>query len=411
MKVAYLVNQYPSTSHTFIRREILALEELGLDVARFSLRPMAKSALADAADHAELAKTRAVQAVGPLGLLLAFVICFVTRPTHVLRGLALAVKIGHRSDRGMVNHLAYLVEACVLYRWLRSDGCQHVHAHFGTNSTAVAMLCRELGGPPFSYTMHHGAKEILSTGGCGPEEKIKRCDFIAAVSSFGRSEIFNCSDPAYWKKVHLVRCGLDAFFLEAPVTPIPSAPRLVCVGRISAQKGQVILVEAAARLAAEGRTFEIVFVGDGEMRAVLEKSIADHGLGKHTRITGWADGAAVRREIEGARAFVLPSFSEGLPVAIMESFGLGRPVISTYVAGIPELVETGRSGWLVPAGSVETLTKALREALMAPVSTLTLFANEGRRRVADEHDSRKNARILFDLFTTSPERNRSGGAS
>jgi len=195
------------------------------------------------------------------------------------------------------------------------------------------------------------------------------------------------------------------------VTPIPSAPRLVCVGRISAQKGQVILVEAAARLAAEGRTFEIVFVGDGEMRAVLEKSIADHGLGKHTRITGWADGAAVRREIEGARAFVLPSFSEGLPVAIMESFGLGRPVISTYVAGIPELVETGRSGWLVPAGSVETLTKALREALMAPVSTLTLFANEGRRRVADEHDSRKNARILFELFKTSPERNRSGGAS
>jgi len=141
MKVAYLVNQYPSTSHTFIRREILALEELGMEVSRFSLRPMAKSALADAADHAELAKTRAVQAVGPIGLLMAFVICLFTRPMNVLRGLALAVKIGRRSDRGMANHLAYLIEACVLFRWLEADGCQHVHAHFGTNSTAVAMLC------------------------------------------------------------------------------------------------------------------------------------------------------------------------------------------------------------------------------------------------------------------------------
>lgn len=410
MKVAYLVNQYPSTSHTFIRREILALEELGLEVARFSLRPMAKSALADAADHTELEKTRAVLSVGPFGLFLAFAICLLTRPKQVLNGLALALRIGYRSDRGIPNHLAYLVEACVLLRWLQSEGCQHVHAHFGTNPTAVAMLCHELGGPPFSYTMHHGAKEILSTGGCGPAEKIQRCDFVAAVSSFGRSEIFHCADPQYWPKVRLVRCGLDAFFLEAPATPIPSAPRLVCVGRISAQKGQVILVEAAAQLAAEGRAFEIVFVGDGEMRADLEKSIAAHGLGKHTRITGWADGAAVRREIEGARAFVLPSFSEGLPVAIMEAYGLGRPVVSTYVAGIPELVENGRSGWLVPAGSVEALTKALREVLMAPISTLTLYANEGRRRVADEHDSRKNARILFELFKTSPARNASAPA-
>lgn len=398
MKVAYVTNQYPSNSHTFIRREILALEELGIEVTRVSLRPMAKENLADVADHAELERTKAVLAIGAVGLALAFLRCLVLRPLRLARGVALAIRVGYRSDRGLLNHLAYLIEACVVVGWTQSRGCDHVHAHFGTNSTAVAMLCRELGGPPFSYTMHHGAKEILSTGGCGPLEKVKHCEFVSVVSSYGRSEIYNCSDPKYWSKVHLVRCGLDAPFLEAPVTPVPAAPRLVCVGRISAQKGQVILVEAAAQLAKEGIPFQIVFVGDGEMRADLEQSIRDHGLGGQTQITGWADGKTVRQEIAAARAFVLPSFSEGLPVAIMEAFALGRPVVSTYVAGIPELVQPGRSGWLVPAGSVESLTQALREVLAASPETLTSMAGEGRKRVCAEHDSRKNAQILAELF-------------
>jgi glycosyltransferase involved in cell wall biosynthesis len=398
VKIAYVVNHYPSTSHTFIRRELQALESLGIQVARFSLRPMEKAKLADAADHAELLLTRAVLSVGLTGLLAAFVRTLLTRPARLARALILALRTGHRSDRGLLNHLAYLFEACVLLKWLRVEGCIHVHAHFGTNSAAVAMLCHELGGPPFSYTMHHGAKEILSTGGCGPAEKIMRSQFVSAVSSFGRSEVYNCADPRYWHKAHLVRCGLDAAFLDAPVTPVPANARLVCVARISAQKGQVLLVEAAAKLAAEGIPFELVFVGDGEMRPELEKSIADKGIGQQVRITGWADGAAVRREILAGRAFVLPSFSEGLPVAIMEAFALGRPVVSTYVAGIPELVEHGRSGWLVPAGAVDELVVALREVLAASPAELGKMADEGRRRVHELHDCRKNAAVLRDLI-------------
>jgi colanic acid/amylovoran biosynthesis glycosyltransferase len=398
VKVAYVVNQYPTNSHTFIRREILALEEMGVEVSRFSLRPISVGALADAADHTERERTRALQSVGAFGLLRAFLACLVAHPRKMVRALLLALRIGRRSDRGLLNHFAYLVEACVLLEWVTKSRCDHMHAHFGTNSTAVAMFCHELGGPPFSYTMHHGAMEILSAGGCGPVEKLKRAEFVSAVSSFGRSELFNCSKPKYWTKVHLVRCGLDDNFLQAPVTPVPEAPRLVCVGRISAQKGQILLVEAASRLAAEGLSFEIVFVGDGEMRRDLEQRIVERGMQKYIRITGWADGAAVRREIAGGRAFVLPSFSEGLPVAIMEAYALGRPVVSTYVAGIPELVEPGRSGWLVPAGSVGHLTQALREVLAASPAELTRMAAEGRKRVCEEHDCRKNARILRDLF-------------
>jgi colanic acid/amylovoran biosynthesis glycosyltransferase len=404
MKVAYLVNQYPSTSHTFIRREIQALESLGVEVERFSLRPIDASKLVDADDRVEVTKTRAVLAVGAAGLFLAFARSAIARPLPLARALLLAVRVGRRSDRGLLNHLAYVVEACVLFDWLKASGCSHVHAHFGTNPAAVAMFCRELGGPPYSYTMHHGAKEILNTGGNGPAEKVKRSEFVSVVSNFGKSEIYYCSDPAYWSKAHLVRCGLDALFLDAPVTPVPVAPRLVCVGRITAQKGQVILVEAAAQLAADGIPFELVFVGDGEMRGALERSIAERGLQPHIRITGWADGETVRREVVAARAFVLPSFSEGLPVAIMEAFALGRPVVSTYVAGIPELVEPGRSGWLVPAGSADHLARALREVLACSPARLGEMAEEGRRRVLHEHDSRKNAQILRDLFVGVAQR-------
>jgi glycosyltransferase involved in cell wall biosynthesis len=398
MKVAYLVNQYPSNSHTFIRREIVALESLGIEVSRFSLRPIEQRKLADVADHEELRKTVAVQSVGATGLAQAFLRAMVTRPIQLARAFALAVRIGLRSDRGLLNHVAYLVEACVLLAWLKQRQIAHVHAHFGTNSAAVAMLCHELGGPPYSYTMHHGVNEIFSTGGSGPVEKVIRAAFVATVSSFGRSEIYHCAPPAHWSKAHLVRCGLDTPFLDAPTTPVPDVPRLVCVGRISAQKGQVILIAAAAKLAASGVPFELVFVGDGEMRTELEQSIAEHGLAGQVRITGWADGAMVRREIVASRAFVLPSFSEGLPVAIMEAYALARPVVSTYVAGIPELVEPGRSGWLVPAGDVDHLAQALREVLEASTAELDRLAAEGRRRVREQHDCVKNARDLRDLF-------------
>lgn len=398
MKVAYLVNHYPSTSHTFIRREIQALEGLGFEVVRFSLRPVAKTKLVEAANLAELQRTRAVLSVGMAGLFVAFVRTLLTRPARLVRALRLTLRTGHRSDRGLRNHLGYVLEACVLLRWLQVEKCHHVHAHFGTNSAAVAMLCHELGGPPFSYTMHHGAKEILGTGGSGPAEKIMRSQFVSTVSSYGRSEVYHCVAPQYWAKAQIVRCGVDADYLDGVVTPVPNTPRLVCVARISAQKGQILLVEAAAKLAAEGIPFEIVFVGGGEMQSLLEKSVAEKGLGKQVRITGWADGATVRREILDARAFVLPSFSEGLPVAIMEAFALGRPVVSTYVAGIPELVESGRSGWLVPPGSVDDLVTALRQVLAASPAELGRMADEGRRRVQELHDCRKNAATLGDLI-------------
>jgi glycosyltransferase involved in cell wall biosynthesis len=142
--------------------------------------------------------------------------------------------------------------------------------------------------------------------------------------------------------------------------------------------------------------FEIVLVGDGGLRREIERRIGERGLEKKVLLRGWADGAGVRREVSEARALVLPSFAEGLPVVIMEALARGRPVISTYVAGIPELVRPGVNGWLVPAGSVESLTVSLREALDASRETLDALGRAGREAVAEGHDSRKEAARLAE---------------
>jgi glycosyltransferase involved in cell wall biosynthesis len=198
--------------------------------------------------------------------------------------------------------------------------------------------------------------------------------------------------------VHVVRCGVDGGYVAHEPTAVPDVPRFCSVGRLSEQKGQLLLVEAASLLKREGRVFELVLVGDGPMRPEVEALIAKERLGNSVRITGWASGDDVRREIEAARAFVLPSFAEGLPVVLMEALGRGRPVISTYIAGIPELVQTDVNGWLVPAGSAPHVADAMRAALDATPERLSEMGKLGYERVREMHDADHNAKVLYELF-------------
>jgi glycosyltransferase involved in cell wall biosynthesis len=164
------------------------------------------------------------------------------------------------------------------------------------------------------------------------------------------------------------------------------------------QKGQLLLLEAARILAAQGLVFEIVLAGDGEMRAEIEALIARHGLQAHVRITGWISSEQVRAEILAARALVLPSFAEGLPVVIMEAMALRRPVLTTYVAGIPELVRHGENGWLFPAGAVDELAAALADCLAQPVEVLQRMGAAAYQRVLERHDIDTEAAKLANLF-------------
>jgi colanic acid/amylovoran biosynthesis glycosyltransferase len=397
MRVAYLVNQYPSISHTFVRREIEGLERLGVEVERFSVRAMDPEGLPDPKDKQEAARTHALLAHGARSLVPAITRIAATRPDRFARAQALTVRTGRRSDRGLARNFAYLGEACALVEECERRQVTHLHAHFGTNSAAVAMLAHELGGPGYSFTVH-GPEEFDKPDLLALRAKIERSRFVVGVSSFGRSQLYRQCEARDWGKVHVVRCGVDASYVDKAPTPVPDRPRLVSVGRLCEQKGQLLLVEAAAKLKREGRTFELVLVGDGPMRPDVEAIIAREGLGKHVVITGWASGDEVRRHIEEARGFVLPSFAEGLPVVIMEALGRGRPVISTYIAGIPELVQNDVCGWLVPAGSVDDVAVAMRSALDTPAARLTQMGEAGRERVKSMHDANKNAEALLRLF-------------
>jgi glycosyltransferase involved in cell wall biosynthesis len=396
VRIAYLVNQYPLTSHSFIRREIHALEALGAEVVRYSIRPT-RDPLPTEADRAERRRTRAVLDSAPAGLLAALLLTAAARPAAFLRALRWAIRLGRAAGRGVARHVVYLAEACVLARWARADRIEHLHAHFGTNSAAVALLSREVGGPRFSFTVH-GPEEFDAPAALSLRDKVSRAEFVAAISSYGRAQLWRWVRSEDWAKVQVVRCGVDEALLGAPASPVPAARRLLCVARLGEQKGHLLLLEAAARLAAEGADFEIVLVGDGPLRPRIEAGIARLGLAGRVRVAGWKSAAEVREELLASRALLLPSFAEGLPVVIMEALALARPVITTAVAGIPELVEGGVTGWVVPAGSVDALVPAMREALDADPERLGDMGRAGAARVSARHDVRKEAAALAALF-------------
>ncbi len=396
MRIAYFINQYPRVSHSFIRREILALERQGLAVERFALRGW-DAELVDREDLAEREKTRYVLRHGLWPLLKAVLRVMRLSPKAFFTTLRLAFRMGWRADRPMPYHLVYLAEACRIVEWIRSADISHIHAHFGTNSAEVVMLVHSLGGPPYSFTVH-GPEEFDRPRFLKLGEKIHRAAFVAAISSFGRSQLYRWVGHGEWPKIREIHCGLEPAFHQIEPEPLPDSPRLVCVGRLCEQKGQVLLIEAAHRLAQKGLDYELVLAGDGEMRGEIERLITLYGLREKVRITGWISSDQVRDELLAARGLVLPSFAEGLPVVIMEAMALRRPVLTTYVAGIPELVRGGETGWLVPAGSIDELQTAMEEILAAPIEQLQRMGEAGYRRVTEHHDIDTEAAKLARLF-------------
>ncbi len=397
MKLAYLVNQYPKISHSFIRRELKAVEaEEGESVARISVRRVDEP-LVDDDDKREAETTRVILDGGPRQLLEDAARVAARRPGRFLKALATTVRLGARSDRGVVRHLAYLAEACTTLRWTEAEQVDHVHAHFGTNSATVAMLTRALGGPSYSFTAH-GTETFDYPPFIGIQDKIEEAAFVVAVSDYGKSQLCRWSGTEQWDKIHVVRCGADESFFSRAAEPVPAAPRLVCVARFSEEKGHFVLIDAAAELARRGVDFTLALVGDGHLRAEVEARIARHGLGAKVELLGWRAGEEVQRAILDARALVLPSFAEGLPVVIMEAFALGRPVIATHISGIPELVKGGDNGWLVPAGSAHALADAMEAVVKAEPSALDAMGARGREAVRLRHDASQEAHRLRALF-------------
>ena len=399
MRVAYIINQYPAVSHTFIRTEILELERQGVEVVRIAMRGW-DAELVDPIDIEERRHTNYVLKHGARSILWATAQVMFTSPMQFLRASKTALRMSKGGERGLIFHLIYLAEACSILGMLRRNRVNHIHAHFGTNSAKVALLTHMLDGPPFSFTVH-GPEEFDKPLQLKLHDKIQRAAFVVAITSFCRSQLFRWADLADWSKVRVVHCGLDDAFLDAPERSSIGSTQLLCVGRLCEQKGQLLLVEAMALLAQRGIRPNLLFVGDGDMRPEIERAITDHGLCDAVRIGGYMSGEQIRAELSRSAAMVLPSFAEGLPVVIMEAMALGCPPISTMIAGIPELVRDGVDGLLVPAGDVQALADAIERFLALPAETVETMRRQGRARVRERHSSADQVAKLAQLFRES----------
>jgi glycosyltransferase involved in cell wall biosynthesis len=395
-QLAYLVSEYPKVSHSFIRREIFALEKQGWQIFRLSIRGW-NSELADPEDVEERGRTTFVLREGPLALVMAIISQMFLSPRRFFSAAVLSIRMMRWSDRPFIWHFFYLAEACWIAPQLKRRGIGHLHAHFSTNDAEVAMLASHLAAISYSITIH-GPDEFDTGHWHNLREKIKRAAFVVAISSFVRAQVWRMLDYREWDKIKVVHCGIDGTFANLDAVIPSGAHRLVCVGRLCERKGQLFLVKAIPALVKEGRRFELVLVGDGEDRAAIEQLIAKNNLTGIVTVTGWASALRVKDEILQARAVILPSFAEGLPVALMEAMVLGRPVLSTYVAGIPELVLEGKTGWLFPAGSEDDMLDAIRSCLDTLPQALKTMGELARARALERHNIARETEKLADLF-------------
>lgn len=395
MLIAYFTNRYPATSHTFIRREILALEARGHTVLRFALRH-AEEKFEDKEDIRELERTRHVLRLGKASLVLDALLAIVRNPLKAVSTLFSALRFSAASRRGTLRHLAYWIEALVIAHWCQRSKVDHIHVHFGTNAAAVGALVGQITGIPFSITIH-GSEEFDRPEELSLGKKIAKAAFVVAISSFGRSQLMRWAKLEDWSKIHIVHCGLDETYLQQPDTGLPGEPKLLCVARLTEQKGLLTLLHAASTLRKRGIRFNLTLVGDGPLRGVIETEIRKQGLGDFVELAGWMGQPEIMEQIRQSRAMVLPSFAEGLPVVLMESMALRRPVISTYVAGIPELVNES-NGWLIPAGDAVALDKAMEAALTADADRMRQLGENARNAVVKRHDISVSACLIERLI-------------
>jgi colanic acid/amylovoran biosynthesis glycosyltransferase len=395
MKIAYLVSKYPAVSHTFILREVTALRARGVEVGTFSVRRPDSGDILGSQAAEEASRTRWLVPVPILAWPKALLWAFVTRPVLTCRRLLRAVFQREMSLRQRWQWLLYFAEAVLLAHWLRKGKFQHLHCHFGNSGASTGMLAAALAGMPFSITCH--GSELLDPLRHRLAQKVAQASFVACVSQHAKAQLMLTCPPEHWAKLHVVRCA------PPPCQPYSRRPPsdtdgILCVGRLSPEKGHVLLLEALAMLARNGRQVCCTLVGDGPMRPVIQERIARLGLGDSVLLAGALPVEEVLALDSRARVVVLASLTEGVPVVLMEAMACGCPVVATRVGGVSELVLDGVTGRLVPPGDPEALVEAIGWVLDNPAKALTL-AERARAFVAREFREDLAIQTLIDLFS------------
>jgi glycosyltransferase involved in cell wall biosynthesis len=372
-----------------VLREVTALRRRGVAIETFAIVASESGQLLAEADRAAFASTEALRPVRVRAL--ASAVAQLVASGAGWRTAAFALQRGRWRPRATLWQLFYLVEAEMLRAALHRRALHHLHVHFANPATDVALLAarlsRERGDDPplrFSFTMH-GPTEFQQPDGSRLAEKARAAAFVVCISEYARAQLERVAGPQVRDRLDVVHCGVDVDCFAPVARAALDTTTILCVGRLVADKGQATLLDAFAALRRRGQPVRLVLVGDGDTRAALEARARELGVAVHVTFAG----AVGQDEIGGwyARAdvFCLPSFAEGVPVVLMEAMATELPVVTTPVAGIPELVEHGISGLLVEPGDPEALADALA-ALIADPQLRRRMGAAGRAHVLDEFD-------------------------
>ena len=363
-RIGFLLSRYPAVSHTFFLKEVLGLRERGIRIDVASINPPDRPVEAlPAVEAAEAAETFYIKSGGAARLGAGVLATALRYPGVALRGLHAALRLGGLDVRARLFALFYLAEALLVGRWLRQKGLNHLHVHFGGAVATVGMLTAEAWGIPWSVTLH-GPDEFFDQDAFYLRQKIESARFVICISDFCRSQVLRIVPSLSPERTEIVRLGVDCERLQPrPGVESQNVVRIACTGRMVSAKGHRILLEAIViampALATKGIGLECVLIGDGPERAGLEALVQQHGIAGAVHFAGAQAHQATLDAVAQADLFVLASFAEGLPVALMEAMALGVPCISTQIAAIPELIHSGENGLLVPASNVLELAEAL----------------------------------------------------
>jgi glycosyltransferase involved in cell wall biosynthesis len=401
--VVYVVSEYPATSHSFIRREIASLRDLGVAITTVSLRRARN--LISAADRLEDGTTIAIRPARFSTLIRSHLAAVRHSPGAYLRTMNFAVRRRGNSPRSLLWQFLYFGQAIVLWNLCRASGTSHIHSHFANSGSDVGRLAKAFANFSgaewvWSFTMH-GSAEFLDVKAYGLGRKVEDADFVICISDYCRSQLMWLVDPKHWRKLFVVRCGVPVSEIGT-VRPRDGRLRVLkvlCVGRLIGLKGHALLIQAGRILSERGINAEIRIAGDGPMYDRLKALAHEQSGGSQVRLLGATSEEDLHEQYAWADVFCLPSMMEGLPIVLMEAMARGVPVVATDITAVGELVQEGRSGLLVPPGRADAIADALERLALDPDLRRRLSL-EGRTRVQSDYDIRGSARQLASHFAS-----------
>lgn len=397
--VAYLFSRYPVVSQTFCDTEMLALEARGFRLTVASLnRPP------DSFRHERLSRLRAEVIYPPPAGVLDLPLR--NPPDDALWRAMAALAEDHDARFGeSVKAMTRARNAWHVARALRRRGVEHIHVHFANRATHTALFLRKAGFR-FSFTAHAQDFMVDLANDALLREMILEAEFVVAVSDFSRSLLVQVCPEAAGRIVRIYN-GIDAsaFPVVARGGCASRPPRIVSIGRLIPFKGFDVLMRAVAALWQRGVAAELRIIGDGPQRPELEHLAQELGAGDRIQLPGVRSQEAVIRELSDADVFALAcrvdesGASDILPTVILEAMACGLPVVSTALAGVPEMVVHGETGLLAPPDDAETLCDHLAALARDPDARARMGA-AGRARVRDVFSLDRTAGCLADRFRT-----------